>query len=176
MFRFLPSIPVPYKNLLAPWVSIYSLSWYFIRLAFFAIYSSLFICFKCAVSIVSTVPLKPNKIMGRCRERSMKSISLEPNTLFSLALPFYKLGRCISPLSFIRIPEKDMSENYYLPSKLSRGLENTTARERHTGLIKTFFELNDLRKYSKEFKQAINKPFRVRYFDRKRDRVIRNKF
>lgn len=48
---------------------------------------------KCAVSIVSTVPLKPNKIMGRCRERSMKSIFLEPNTLFSLALPFYKLGQ-----------------------------------------------------------------------------------
>lgn len=93
MFRFLPSIPVPYKNLLAPWVSIYSLSWYFVRLAFFATYSSLFICFKCAVSIVSTVPLKPNKIMGRCRERSMKSIFLEPNTLFSLALPFYKLGQ-----------------------------------------------------------------------------------
>lgn len=122
MFRFLPSIPVPYKNLLAPWVSIYSLSWYFVRLAFFAIYSSLFICFKCAVSTVSTVPLKPNKIMGRCRERSMKSIFLEPNTLFfPWRFRFINLGRCISPLSFIRIPEKDMSEKLLSSIKIIEG-------------------------------------------------------
>lgn len=57
--------------------------------------------------------------MGRSRERSMKEINIskEPNTFYSLTLPFFKLAK----MHFDIVKKRDIL------------FVNTTARERHAG-------------------------------------------
>lgn len=79
MFRFLPSIPVPYKIRLHHGCPFFFLSYHFyyssaLLFMFLSVYAYLFSLW---FQLFVTVLLKPNKIMGRSRERSMKSMFRE---------------------------------------------------------------------------------------------------
>ena len=154
-FRFLPSIPVPYKNSLAPWVCpsiCYFSSQFFIHLAFLffffffflmlSISFSLCLSFQCAVSIASKCTFETQQDHGPF-PRAINEIILSRNLTFCFSWRFRftkPFVRCRCILFFYTT----ISERRYVGKLLTfvknvKRLENTTARERHTGSIETFF-------------------------------------